>query len=294
MYQLTMCGNNYQLFCFEWITMEESGLYQQAINDIVSSGLQKTINQMIAEFELVFEYVSSETINKLKMYNDKLNQDQEFCKMEQKLISDCLKPFEPQLLDITMSNKKFKSKDFDFMNGLIIFDGILSMELFNDENKNTKKALVNYLYTLYMTCSISQISDTAGNFTQELETFIRNTQKYTQQIESQQRPKRQIQPQPNVFDTLFQNKDIMNMASDISKDLQNQKVDPMTLMSSLLSGKPNAQLNNLVQNITSKLETKIQSGEIDKSALEQQAQNLMGQLNPADLIKQLGNLNFKK
>ena len=69
MYQLTMCGNNYQLFCFEWITMEESGLYQQAINDIVSSGLQKTINQMIAEFELVFEYVSSKTINKLKMYN---------------------------------------------------------------------------------------------------------------------------------------------------------------------------------------------------------------------------------
>ena len=79
----------------------------------------------------------------------------------------------------------------------------------------------------------------------------------------------------NLLESLMQNGDIMNLATELSKDIQSENLDPMTLLSSMMSGKPDNKIQKLVENITSKIETKINSGEIDQNVLEQQAQSIL-------------------
>lgn len=93
----------------------------------------------------------------------------------------------------------------------------------------------------------------------------------------------------NIFQSLMSNNEIMNIATDLSKDIKEENIDPMSLLSSIMSGKPNDKLNKLVSNITNKIETKINNGEIDKDALEQQAQSIMNSVksNNSGLFDQL-------
>jgi hypothetical protein len=91
----------------------------------------------------------------------------------------------------------------------------------------------------------------------------------------------------NIFQSLMANNDIMNIASDLSKDIKNENIDPMSLLTSLMSGQPNDKLNKLVTNITNKIETKINNGEIDKDLLEKQAENIMSSVQNKNLFDKL-------
>jgi len=81
------------------------------------------------------------------------------------------------------------------------------------------------------------------------------------------------------------------LATDLSKDIQDQKIDPMMLLSSIMSGKPNDTIKNLVSNITNKIESKINNGEIDKTIFEQQAKNIINsvQNSNGDMQQLFGN-----
>jgi hypothetical protein len=81
----------------------------------------------------------------------------------------------------------------------------------------------------------------------------------------------------DVFKSLMSNNELMNIANDLSKDIQNENIDPLTLLSSMMSGKPNNQIQKLVNNVTKKIEHKINKGEIDKTLLESQAKNIINQ-----------------
>jgi hypothetical protein len=71
------------------------------------------------------------------------------------------------------------------------------------------------------------------------------------------------------------NPQIMNIANDIATDIQKENIDPMTLLSSMMAGGNNNKVNKLISNITNKLENKINNGEIDENALQQQASNMI-------------------
>jgi hypothetical protein len=121
------------------------------------------------------------------------------------------------------------------------------------------------------------------NFTNELSNFITTLQTQIQpKAEVKIKQKRQQRPLQNsnsglegIFESLLSNGEIMNIATDLSNDIQMQNIDPMTLLSSVMSGKPNKQLQKLVSNITGKIERKINNGEIDKNMLEQQAKSII-------------------
>ena len=71
-------------------------------------------------------------------------------------------------------------------------------------------------------------------------------------------------------------KTLLNFAGDFS----------LTLLSSMMSGKPNNQIQKLVNNVTKKIEHKINSGQIDKTLLESQAKDILNQFqnNPENPI----------
>jgi len=85
----------------------------------------------------------------------------------------------------------------------------------------------------------------------------------------------------SIMSSILGNQEILNIASDISHQMSTQQLDPMSMLTSLMSGNiEHSPLNGLVSQIQQKVEMKIESGEIDKSELENQAQNIMNNIDP--------------
>jgi len=291
------------------------------LNIKLEKELIETINCFMNELELVFEYVNIEDIKKhVKLLENKVNLKQ--------FITDSLenlKDHEEKIYNIMYSKKKIKSLEFNFLNDIKLFDKLLDFSVFKDENKNTKKTIVKYIYTIYTSCFILNFGmvsneDNGGIIKEDdLLSFVSNlTNKLKIQEESQvekvttighhrghsrditSNSKNKNIPRSdndfdlnmvgsqllsgglgdlnglgNIFQSLMSNNEIMNIAADLSKDIKEENIDPMTLLSSIMSGKPNDKLNKLVSNITNKIETKINNGEINKDELEEQAQSIM-------------------
>jgi hypothetical protein len=250
---------------------QEQDINEQAHNGLVNmikNELVKTINSLINEIDLVFDYVDKSVVKKLQEFVKNLpidNNMQNFTDVTLPII----KKYESQISLIVTSKQKIKTADFEFLNQIVLFDDILPFSVFNDENKNTKKTIVNYIYNIYMSLFILQFGSTRDesndNFTNELSNFITTLQTQIQpKAEVKIKQKRQQRPLQNsnsglegIFESLLSNGEIMNIATDLSNDIQMQNIDPMTLLSSVMSGKPNKQLQKLVSNITGKIERKI-------------------------------------
>jgi hypothetical protein len=74
---------------------------------------------------------------------------------------------------------------------------------------------------------------------------------------------------------------IQDIAGEVSKSLDGKDfsdINPIDLMSSLMSGNSNVNgvdFSCIIKNITEKLQTKFDSGEIDTNKLKEQAENLL-------------------
>ena len=86
-------------------------------------------------------------------------------------------------------------------------------------------------------------------------------------------------PMGNVMESILGNKEIFNIATDISKKLNDKQINPMMMLSSLMSGNiENSPLQGLVEEIQQTVENKINSGEIDKTQLTSQANNIISSI----------------
>lgn len=98
-----------------------------------------------------------------------------------------------------------------------------------------------------------------------------------------------------IMSSILGNQEILNIASDISHQMSTQQLDPMSMLTSLMSGNiENSPLNGLVSQIQQKVEMKIESGEIDKSELENQAQNIMNNIDPTQFGSMPGMADMMK
>lgn len=88
----------------------------------------------------------------------------------------------------------------------------------------------------------------------------------------------------NIFENLMGNSGILSMATELSKNIQEENIDPMSILSSMMSGKPDETVQRLIKNISGKLEEKINNGEIDKELLEEQAKNMFELTNIVEEI----------
>jgi hypothetical protein len=80
------------------------------------------------------------------------------------------------------------------------------------------------------------------------------------------------------------NSGILSMATELSKNIQEENIDPMSILSSMMSGRPDETVQRLIKNISGKLEEKINNGEIDKELLEEQAKNMFEMTNMVEEI----------
>ena len=282
----------------------------QNLNPLIKQEILSTLVSFITQLDLVFDYINNEYINKLRDFSTPLNNDKTLLDFSE-VTYNILKQYETNLSYIVMGKHKIKTSDYDFLNNIVLFSNILEFSVFKDENKNTKKTIVSYLYNLYMSCFILNFGTKTDSedFSQNLTSFIQNLQTVSQEPSNSKNKKKKrhvnntshsnkttnnnnlnlnsimnlvnipsnLNGLDDVFKSLMSNNELMNIANDLSKDIQSQNIDPLALLSSMMSGKPNNQIQNLVNNVTKKIEHKINNGEIDKTLLESQAKNILNQ-----------------
>jgi hypothetical protein len=251
-----------------------------------------TVKQMVNELDLAFEYIPKDTINKLHKYVDKLQSNETYLNSQFKEIYSALKEHDSTLSSLLTGNEKIRNHQLDFIHDLKVFDSTLDCIVFKNENKNTKKEIAKYLATLYMSSCFLQTD--LANISESLESFIKTMQRpKDENVKGSKKSRKQNSGASNLgmFEDLFANPDIMNLANDLTKDLEEKKIEPMSLLTSILSGKPNDTLQELVSDISSKIETKINNGELDKKALEDQAKTMLNAFSSSSTdIPMLGNV----
>ncbi|NBU33964.1 hypothetical protein EB118_03095 [bacterium] len=251
--------------------------------EVIKSELSKTLGDFLNELELAFEYINntSDIRNYIKENETTLFET----------LHSELAPFDK---DITLVSTKQRAK-LDFMENIVLFGGRLEFHKFAQENKSTKRTLVNYLYNILTLCvlhkttcdgslDLENLGDTLSNFITSMTQSIDTT---TQSIEtSSSRPKRRVKRSSgeDLFSKLFENDSILSIAGDLTREIEKEKVDPMAMLNSLLTGKSNQKVDHLIKNLTNNIEQKINSGEIDKTKLEEQANNILSTVQSSDLF----------
>lgn len=292
---------------------------------ILKTQLLKITGDFVREIDLSFDYIDKTSLKiTKKRLNEMSDNDIKFKDFYTEIHTTLKQHKDNGCLNL---NEKVKSKDFDFLSEVTLFG--ISFNDFKDEKKNTKKTLVNYLNEFYIISNFLSCSQN-GNSTESL---FNQIQTMVQDLVKQPQPPQQSVTKSNArsskgtkqksefdgidgvlnslntlnmsegtgmdfspFSNLMQNKDIMNIATELSSEMQSLDIDPMSMMSSIMSGNlQDNKIGSLISSIGTKLTQKIDSGAIDKSALEAQANLFMKNLSSnKDLMNFASNMNFNK
>jgi tetrahydromethanopterin S-methyltransferase subunit B len=285
------------------------------MEELIKKELFKNVESFLNELDLTMDYLDPQVIPSIKNYMIKIDTDKEEYKNFLEYTTQHLGSHESKISAILFSNKKVKSDFYNFLNGITLFSNILNFRVFENESKNTKKGLIKYLYSIYMssvflyqahTNQTTESEQDADLLTNKLAEFVDKIQKEaettlkeedikTPNINSKHKRRNAVsygRPDPellpgfgngemgNLMDSILGNNEILSIATDISQKMQAQQINPMSMLSTLMTGNiENSPLQGLVEEIQQKVEDKINSGEIDKTKLEDQAKNLMGSIS---------------
>jgi hypothetical protein len=292
------------------------------IRKLLSDEIFKILTKFVNEIDLSFEYIDKTEMSQFKKNISKIKKDTDSFDQFIHKFTESTKEHETSLYRIVSSDKKIKSQEFEFLNNIELLG--LKFDSFKNENKNTKKSLIKYLYNIYMSCTIinncknldDNNFDAFLQFMGELKENAENAQ--NKQSGSSSKPKRKttnyaanrnanaklkgipggipgglpggLAGMSGMFNNLLgseftSNPEIMNIATEIAKDIENQNIDPMAILSSMMTGGSNPTVNNLISNITNKLESKISKGEIDENLLQEQAKHMMDTVQNNPLLE---------
>jgi hypothetical protein len=215
-----------------------------------------------------------------------------------KELNNYLEKFMEKVCKVQFAQGKLKSEHYSFLKEIDLF-GVFPFDQFKNENKSTKRTLINYIYSFYILSSASQNNEKAIELVQQLakrekeekqEINSLNVPKDIKKLQNKLRKnKGAMNEMNNLVSQLMGNKEIMSIATDISKEFQKNAVDPNQMLSSIMSGNLNSpQFKNIFDTVSNKLEEKINDGSINKEELESQANSLlskMGSMNLGDLLK---------
>jgi hypothetical protein len=157
--------------------------------------------------------------------------------------------------------------------------------------------------------NIAKIKESLANHDDNLKNIMASSAKFAEDILKEQATKQEADsdagPLPNLFEGMdegkfeekFMNSSIGNLAKEISQDLDLSDLQnlesPDDLMKSFMNGGSGG-LGSIIQKVSSKLQTKLASGDLNEEALMKDATQMMGMLNPALQSMGLGGMSGGK
>jgi len=201
-----------------------------------------------------------------------------------------------------------------------IVHGMKFKEVYSDSlSISSKQALWRYLHTFYLLVQsypkldkiaekyaehedIEKIKNSLSNHDTNLNNIMQSSAKFAEEILREQAQKQADGSIPGLtsmfegmdekkFEESFLNSNIGNLAKEISSDLDLSDLknmqNPDDLMKSLLGGGGGeGGIGNIIQKVSTKLQAKLNSGQLNEEALMKEATQMMGMLNPA--LAQMG------
>jgi hypothetical protein len=284
------------------------------MEELIKKELFKNVDSFLNELELTMDYLDKQIITSIRDYIKNIDIDNEEFRKFLEYTTHHLGIFQPKISAVLFSEKKIKSDYYNFLNNIILFNNILNFRVFENESKNTKKSIIKYLYSIYMSTVFlyqtmsskeTELNEDDNLLTNKLTEFIKKiqidaetalkdedikTKPHSSKSKKHLKIPKLSQSNPNlleglsgegdignIMESILGNKEILNIASEISQKMQSENLNPMSMLSSLMTGNiENTPLQGLVSEIQQKVETKINNGEINKEQLENQAKNIMG------------------
>lgn len=262
------------------------------LKNIISTQFFKLSRSLLSELELSFDYISHDKKqmnilekirNDLLSYETDKNDETKFENFYKQTLSE-LKKFQDDMCYIVNTEGKIKTNRFGFMSKIKLFhideSTYVDFGLFNGENKNTKKTLITYLWNIYNNCLYLEMSnnDSQDDIITNLQNFVKSLKTEESNIETIRRKPDSATNAPgldSLLSNVFGNTHLLELANDISKNIQENNIDPINMLTSMMSGNPDKNMTNLLSNITNKLESKFENGELDKNELEETANNFL-------------------
>ena len=258
------------------------------LKDNILNHLVKSLNDFINELDIAFEYIGNKNISKIKKYIKKIDKDQDILNDFVNSTLSMLKPYTETIIKLS-GDKKAKAQEFLFLNYIQLFkykNGddifyILDFAIFKDENRNTKKSIIRHLNKIYMGCfsysilvfpDIQGMTDISQNMQENLQNMLQNMM--PNMAQNMMPNMAQTMPMPNMaeimpqlqnfnpeslINSMLSNSSLTNLVEELSNDIQEKNIDPMSLVSSIFSGSNDP----TVSNIFDKIQRKLISGEID-------------------------------
>jgi hypothetical protein len=319
------------------------------IKNHIRNELFKNIENFTNEIDLLFDYIPKETVQKINLYIKDIKKSEDNLNNFLDISYDRLKEFEVDMSCVLFSKQKIKTQRLNFMNEMRLYplgeEFLLNLDVFNSENKNTKKSLLKYVYNIYMTCSFlrrdsKDPSESLNEFVLNIEREVQeararedalNAPKIEDENENEDEHKnKELIPRYNnnshkykntmpntmpvdlvsnlqsllssgfsgglpgggslpggmdkMMSSLFNNNEIMGLATDIAEQMKTQQINPMSVLTEMMSGNmnnlsENSQFGKLMGDIQQKVESKINSGQINKELFEQEAKNVLENVN---------------
>ena len=234
------------------------------MNNLVKEELLKNVRLLISEISLSFDYIDKELINNIENYIKIIESNEDEYKKFTSLTLNNLEKYENKLSGALFTTKKLKSNYYDFLNEIILFDK-LNFSIFKNESKNTKKSFIQYIYNIYLSCLFLLKFDSINNknLSDYMEKIYKNAEnaisneniKHSTKENIKLKRRNALTPddilpfqlnrssggesltnQINPLNELMNNKELMNIANDITQSLNEKQINPMNLLSSLLTG----------------------------------------------------------
>jgi len=293
-----------------------------SFHSVLKTQLLKIISDFVRELDISFEYIDKSILKKIKKnINACENNDILFKQLHNDIFSalnnytDNFKVIEKQ---------KVKTNELLFLNDIVLLN--LNFELFKDEKKNTKKTLITYLSEFYNVSKFLNhinTNDSSENILSQIqkmvdELVIKPKEETSLAPSTSEKKSRSSKPQINMgnmmqninnmsnnidknnplfnqLNELIQNQDIMNIATELTSEMQSTDIDPMKIMSSLMSGNlQDTKINDLITSIGDKITKKLNNGEIDKNMLEEHANKFLNTMssNKNDIMSMVTNMKM--
>lgn len=206
------------------------------------------------------------------------------------------------------------SCNVDELQEMNIIHGLKFKNLYSEElSVSSRQALWRYLHTFYLLVQsypkidkitekyadhedIEKIKSGLSSHDENLKNIMQSSAKFAEEILKEQAKKAADGTGPGMasmfegmdekkFEESFLNSDIGNLAKEISQDLDLSDLkcmeNPDDLMKTLMGGGTEGGIGNIIQKVSSKLQAKLQNGQLNEEALMKEATQMMGMLNPA-------------
>uniref|UniRef100_A0A6C0IYD8 Uncharacterized protein n=1 Tax=viral metagenome TaxID=1070528 RepID=A0A6C0IYD8_9ZZZZ len=216
-------------------------------------------------------------------------------------------------IDLFIDNCKDKSNEIALQNEIIfskeskLIDNIDFNDLWETIDNDNKKIIWKYLHTLYIYSyehkqkkttsqiieevnnkNISNLDDNIDEFMNILKSFQTNDENLEENIE-------ELLSETNEEIPEILNGSIGKLANEIAKDINTENINidnPSKLLEGLFSGNidlesDNHGIGNLVQNITGKIQDKLENGELNENDLFNEATNVMSKLGESNIFQNL-------